>query len=223
MIPIWLRALTSPFSNLSQLLKFGAIPVLLTVGIELVETLLVSTGIIVMAAPFWTLLAFTIAYVPFEVGWTRLTINGPAAVADRSYFAFARTESHYLVATILFEVAWTVTLVPALLMRLGTRNFDWPLVFEGGFLLFAVFVAILVGLIRLLFIFPAIALGRYRGVATAWRQSKGSFERLAALELLARLPYLLAIDLIDRLILPYSDRAFTAVMRGSQCLVLSVW
>jgi hypothetical protein len=39
------------------------------------------------------------------------------------------------------------------------------------------------------------------------------------LELLARLPYLLAIDLIDRLILPYSDRAFTAVMRGSQCLV----
>jgi hypothetical protein len=68
MIPIWLRALTSPFANLSQPLKFGAIPVLLTVGIELVETLLVSTGIIVMAAPFWTLLAFTIAYVLFEVG-----------------------------------------------------------------------------------------------------------------------------------------------------------
>jgi hypothetical protein len=132
MIPIWLRALTSPFANLSQLPKFGAIPVLLTVGIELVETLLVSTGIIVMAAPFWTLLAFTIAYVPFEVGWTRLTINGPAAVADRSYFALARTESHNLVATILFEEAWTVTLVPAFLMRLGTRNFDWHLVFEGG-------------------------------------------------------------------------------------------
>src|SRR5260370_6895097 len=46
-----------------------------------------------------------------------------------------------------------------------------------------------IGYVRLAFVFPAIAIGRYPGIRTAWTQTAGNIERLAAILVLAFLPY----------------------------------
>ena len=43
--------------------------------------------------------------------------------------------------------------------------------------------------VRLAFVFPAIAIGRYAGIREAWKQTAGNIERLAAILVLAYLPY----------------------------------
>ena len=46
-----------------------------------------------------------------------------------------------------------------------------------------------IGYLRLQFVFPAIAIGRYAGISASWKQTAGNIERLAAIVLLSYLPY----------------------------------
>ena len=48
--------------------------------------------------------------------------------------------------------------------------------------------------VRLAFVFPAIAIGRYAGIRVAWKQTAGNIERLAAIIVLAFLPYWIVRD-----------------------------
>jgi hypothetical protein len=174
-------ALALPYKNLPHLVRLGALSILLAIGLELVWKMLESYGIL-RNAPGFYMLGLIVAYTPFEVGWIRLVINGPDDVADRRYFTFGRTDGLYLLATCLFVAAFLSIFIPVSIMYYGQRNLDRHLVIDGAVHTVAAFVAFPIYAVRLLYIFPEVATGVYRGVAAVWRQTKGSFEGLLALE-----------------------------------------
>src|SRR6266478_637043 len=81
-ISISCTASALPFRYLPQLVKFGAISVLSAAAVELAETMMVANGVLRWGS-FVPLLAAVIAYVPFDVAWTRGVINGPPGVQVR--------------------------------------------------------------------------------------------------------------------------------------------
>jgi hypothetical protein len=217
-IAILLTASALPFRYLPQLVKFGAISVLSAAAVELAETMMVANGVIRWGSVL-PLLAAVIAYVPFDVAWTRVVLNGPSGVQSRSYFQLGHTEARYLLVSVLFVLVWVMMLVPGWLINLGAKDFDHHLQLEAGVLLLLQFVAIVICVVRSVFIFPAVATDSYHGLALEWSRSKGRFERLLMLMVLVRLPYLLVIDMLDRLIHPYSPFVLTALLTLSQSVV----
>ena len=218
-VQIWLKAAGSPFRYITRLAKFGSIPLALALGIEALRRLLQTVGWLGQLPLYPLLLAMAVVYVPFDVAWTRLIINGTPAIAVRGYFPFRRAEARYLLAAMLLRLSWLIILVPAAIMAFARRGFDHHLVLEGGVLFLVTCVALTIGIVRSLYVLPALAIGKYEGLRKEWRQSRGQFERLIALVALARLPYLLALDLLDRLAMPYSVVAWKATIAGVQSIV----
>lgn len=213
------RAFYLPVRYPLALIKLGAVPALLTIAIQLGANAIVATGVLSMVAPGWILLADTFVYVPFAVGWTRLAMDGPARVAMRGPFHFRRTESHYLLAIVLFSVSWLVVIVPLYLLgRFARRTFDHQLAIAAGILMVGGFFALAICLIRSLFILPAAALNQYKGIAAAWRLSKCSLERLLALEVIVHLPYAIALMALARVNEPYYPLADRTSIAVAQCI-----
>jgi len=79
--------------------------------------------------------------------------------------------------------------IPYVILRYGQRNFDSQITLLGGAAAVLGLGIYTIGYVRLAFIFPAIAIGKYAGVRAAWRQTAGNIERLAAMLVLAFLPY----------------------------------
>jgi hypothetical protein len=146
-------------------------------------------------------------------------IQGPSAVIGRSLFPFGRTERYFLLAEFLFGCSWLILAIPVLAARSAFRGFNHDLHLAAGLLLLWTFVAIVVCVVRLLFLFPAIATDSYRGLATAWKQTRGYFETLAVLYTIVRLPYLLMIAALDGLVEPYSPYTLKAAITSAQCIV----
>jgi hypothetical protein len=143
-------------------------------------------------------LAHFILFTPFSVAWTKLAIRGRGSVAKHPAFAYTRTQWLYLLASILMIVAMVLCLgLPLILVLYGQQNFDnqIKLLGAGGFLLGLGLFSI--GYVRLAFIFPAIAIGRYAGIAAAWKQTAGNIERLAAIFFLSYLPYYFVRQLFE--------------------------
>jgi len=131
-----------------------------------------------------------ILFAPFSVAWTKLAIRGRQAVAKHPAFAFSRTQWLYLLATTLMMVAIVVSVgFPFVLVRYAQRNFNNQLAMLGVAGMFVGLVIFLIAYLRLGFIFPAIAIGRYAGISAAWKQTAGNIERLAAILFLSYLPY----------------------------------
>src|SRR5579859_125391 len=80
-VQIWLKAAGSPFRYVTRLAKFGSIPLALALGIEALRSLLQTVGWLGPLPLYPLLLAVAVIYVPFDVAWTRLIINGTPATA----------------------------------------------------------------------------------------------------------------------------------------------
>jgi hypothetical protein len=110
------RAFYLPVRYSIALIRLGGIPALLTAAAQMAATAMVTTGVLSQVAPVWLLLADTLVYIPFAVGWTRLAMDGPARVATRGPFHFRRTEGRYLLAVVLFAASWLTVLFPLYLL-----------------------------------------------------------------------------------------------------------
>ncbi len=189
-LPIVRESLLLPFKCLPELLKFGKMPFLLIIavdvfayGLERQEVLKGLTGSLMALVHF-------ILFTPFSVAWTKLAIRGPESVAKHPAFAYSRTQGMYLLASILMMVAIVVSVgIPFVLMRYGQRNSDSQLMAVGGAACIVGLGLYVVGYLRLALVFPAIAIGRFPGISAAWRQTAGNIERIAAIILLSYLPY----------------------------------
>lgn len=186
------ESLLMPFLYLPELVKFGWIPFAAILAIDLICFGLqredVSRGLTGGLMP----IAHFVLFTPFSVAWTKLAIRGRASVAKHPAFAYSRTQWMYLLANAAMMAALMILFgLPLVLVQYGQRNFDHQTTVLGvtaailGLGLYAV------GYLRLALVFPAIAIGKYAGIRASWRQTAGNIERLAAVILLAFLPYLI--------------------------------
>src|SRR5260370_26336991 len=77
---------------------------------------------------------------------------------------------------------------PIAMFRYGQVNFDRQIVGAAGFLLLAGVFLIALGFVRLAFVFPAIAIGRYAGISASWKQTAGNLELLVPIILFSCTP-----------------------------------
>jgi hypothetical protein len=184
------ESLLMPLWYLFELVKFGWIPFAGILAIDLVCYGLlredVSSGV---TGGLMTISHFVLL-TPFSVAWTKLAIRGSGAVANHPPFSYSRTQWLYLLAVAVMTVSFLVLVgIPFVILRYGQRNFDNQIVLFGGAATMLGLGIYAIGYVRLAFVFPAIAIGRYAGIRAAWKQTAGNIERLAAILLLAFLPY----------------------------------
>jgi hypothetical protein len=129
-------------------------------------------------------------FTPFSVAWTKLAIRGRKAVAKHPQFFYSRTQWLYLLAGAVMMAALLVLVgTPYVILRFGQLNFDNQISLVGGTTMMLGLGIYVIAYVRLAFVFPAIAIGRYAGIRDAWKQTAGNIERLAAILVLAFLPY----------------------------------
>ena len=195
-VQLVLESLALPFRHLPELVRYGWIPFTGSLVVAFLNWLLRR---LFLFAP-WSVLFVNVAhfalYTPFCVAWTRIAIEGSHAKLPDRPFAYERAEWQYAGATAVMLIATVVLMAPGLsVTQYGQATFSYGMRFLGGLLLLAGAVLVVVGFVRFAFVFPAIAIGRYRGIAPAWRQTAGNLEGLAVLVLLACAPFV-AIELI---------------------------
>ena len=188
--PIVAQSLLMPFKYLPELVKFGKIPFILILAIDVLCYGMLREDVPASATGSMMVLAHFILFTPFSVAWTKLAIRGRAAVANHPAFAYSQTQWLYLLATTLMAIAMLVCVgLPFIAWRYGQLNFDNQIRLVGAAATFLGLGCFLIGYIRLAFIFPAIAIGRYAGISAAWKQTAGNIERLAAIFVLSYLPF----------------------------------
>jgi len=188
--PIVRESLLLPFKFVPELVKFGRMPFILILAVDLLAYGLERHDVSRNLSGSLMTIAHFILFTPFSVAWTKLTIRGRESVAKHPAFAYSRTQGAYLLATTLMIVAMMLSLgIPLALARSAQQNSENELMILAWALLIGGLVLFLVGYLRLAFVFPAIAIGRYLGVSAAWKQTAGNIERLAAIIFLSYLPY----------------------------------
>jgi len=188
--PIVAQSLLMPFKYLPELVKFGKMPFILILAIDVLCYGMLREDVPASATGSMMVLAHFILFTPFSVAWTKLAIRGRAAVANHPAFAYSQTQWLYLLATTLMAIAMLVCVgLPFIAWRYGQLNFDNQIRLVGAAATFLGLGCFLIGYIRLAFIFPAIAIGRYAGISAAWKQTAGNIERLAAIFVLSYLPF----------------------------------
>ena len=130
--PIVKESLLLPFNYMPEL-KFGKMPFLLILAVDLLcyglERQDISkslTGTLMMVAHF-------VLFTPFSVAWTKLAIHGRRSVANHPAFAYSRTQWMYLLATTVMILALSISVgVPFVLLRNFQRNFENELMILAG-------------------------------------------------------------------------------------------
>ena len=196
--PIVAQSLLMPFKYLPELVKFGKMPFILILAIDVLCYGMLREDVPASATGSMMVLAHFILFTPFSVAWTKLAIRGRAAVANHPAFAYSQTQWLYLLATTLMAIAMLVCVgLPFIAWRYGQLNFDNQIRLVGAAATFLGLGCFLIGYIRLAFIFPAIAIGRYAGISAAWKQTAGNIERLAAIFVLSYLPFWLVRQVFE--------------------------
>src|SRR6202451_626820 len=168
-----------PFRYLPELVKFGWIPFAAILAIDLVGYGLMREDVAKGATGALMAVAHFVLFTPFSVAWTKLALRGRPAVAKHPQFLYSRTQWFYLLAVAAMMVALLVLAgIPYLLLRYGQRNFDTELSLLGETAAMLGLGIYVIAYVRLAFVFPAIAIGRYAGVRVAWKQTAGKNEWL---------------------------------------------
>ena len=184
------ESLLMPLFCLPELLKFAWIPFAAILAIDLVCYVLLRQDVSKEVTGAMMTIAHFILFTPFSVAWTKLAIKGRGAVMNHPQFSYSRTQWLYLLAVTVMMAALLVLVgLPFVLLRYGQRNFDNQISLFGGSVMMLGLGLYAIGYVRLAFVFPAIAIGRYAGIREAWKQTAGNIERLAAILVLTFLPY----------------------------------
>ncbi len=190
--PIVKESLLMPFQNLPELVRFGWIPFAAILAIDLICFGLQREDVSKALTSSLMTISHFVLLTPFYVAWTKLAVRGPKAVAKHPQFFYSRTQWFYLLAGAVMMVALLVLVgIPYVVLRYGQRNFDYQVTMLGETAAMLGLGIYAIAYVRLAFVFPAIAIGRYAGIRNAWKQTAGNIERLAAILVLAYLPYLI--------------------------------
>jgi len=179
-----------PFRYLPELVKFGWLPFAAILAIDLICFGLLRKDVARGETGGLMAIAHFVVFTPFSVAWTKLAIRGRGAVANHPQFFYSRTQWLYLLAAAVMMAALVVLVgIPYVILRYGQRNFDNQISLFGGTIMMLGLGIYGIAYVRLAFVFPAIATGRYAGVRDSWKQTAGNIERLAAILVLSFLPY----------------------------------
>ncbi len=188
--PLVKESLLMPFRYVPELVKFGWIPFAGILAIDLICYGLMREDASRGATSLLMAIAHFVLFTPFSVAWTKLAIRGRQAVAKHPQFSYSRTQWFYLLADFVTMAALMVLVgIPYVILRYGQRNFESQISLFGETAMMLGLGIYLIAYIRMVFVFPAIAIGRYAGIRVAWKQTAGNFERLAAIFVLSYLPY----------------------------------
>ena len=202
-LPVFLiarRAILSPFFYLPEFIKFGGFTILLTIGSRILIWLITKAGAPQLLTAFITPVAQCVITTPFVVTWMKLVVNGRAMIRDRFVFRFGRLERRYLVANgAVFAAVSLIGSVGGFLLARARQTYDRQLVIEVVMFDVVMLVVFFIASIRLSFIFPAIATDTYSSLQKTWSQTKGHFERLLALVMIAYAPFFVIADILIRL------------------------
>lgn len=148
-------------------------------------------------------------YVIFAVAWHRLVLLGPQVAAPTAMPSWQRRHWAFLAYSLLVSILFFGLLMIAGLIGGGfMAPMDGGLPAEpagGGNLIraMAAFALVLVSimvLMRLSFVFPAIAVDERYGLGDAWRHTQGQGLRLLAAVTLASLPFVILLMLLSGLV-----------------------
>ena len=179
-----------PLNLLPQLLKFGWIPFAVILAIDLICFGLLREDVSRGVTGSLMTISHFVLFAPFSVAWTKLAIRGPQAVAKHPQFSYSRTQWLYLLADgVMIAALLVIVGIPYVILRYGQRNFDTQITLAGETAMMLGLGIYAIAYVRLAFVFPAIAIGRYGGLRDAWKQTAGNLERLAAILVLTVLPW----------------------------------
>ncbi len=174
------------FVRLGLLVKAAAFP-------YLISTVLAVLSVTAQSNWALTMLVVILGFVPytiFGVSWHRLTLLGPSAGAPSVTPAWKRRHSRFLgyalaVTLIGYGLVVVITLSGVLLAVPLGESAVWILalaVVVGGSIVFFYMI------MRLSFVFPAVAVDEAYRLAHAWTHTRGQGFRLIGLMILTALP-----------------------------------
>ena len=165
-------------------------------------------------------------YVIFAVAWHRLMLLGPQVAAPVAMPGWERRHWAFLAYSLLVSIVFFGLLLIAGLISGGlTAPVDGPLPAqpppEGSLwkalAAFVLVLAAIMVLMRLSFVFPAIAVDERYGLGDAWRHTQGQGLRLLGAVVLASLPFVLVLMMLSGLVvgsLPQTDGGPTGGQAG---------
>jgi hypothetical protein len=184
-VRIIFRSLRLPFQHVHRVWKVSLVTFGLVLASNLIE-LFISNQTGVGDNPAFresTALIHAIIIAPFAVVWSKIAIDGTAGVEGSGALPLETTELSYAVASVALWLLFLLPLFPLFqMMTTARQSGDEATMGVAG--IFAIVVAVMVAfaVVRMSFLFPAIAIGRYQGVRAAWVQTRGYLEALSAIE-----------------------------------------
>lgn len=214
------QSLLLPLTYIAELIIYGGIPFLLILVADAIGFILEREDVSRSVPGILMGIAHFVLLTPFSVTWTKLAIYGRPAIASEPPFAYSRTSWIYLLASTVMIVLLTICVGPgATLLRYSQQTLDNRIAVEAAMLILAGLFVFAVIFVRLAFIFPAIAIGKYAGIAASWRQTAGNLERLAAIMILSYAPYYV-IRRVFEWFMGYHPPGLTSVFRGCVDMLL---
>lgn len=182
------------FGSLGLLLKAAALPFLLSIVVLFLAGMAGESAVLSFVL---TVVGF-VPYTLFGVAWHRLTLLGPARGAPVVFPSWR--QRHFRFLGYVVAITGLFYLVAALMVGLGFA--DQGTVIEGSRIMM-IAVATLVGivalpylLVRLAFVFPAVAVDEAYTLRESWAHTRGQGFRLLATLILTALPMLFVIWLV---------------------------
>jgi hypothetical protein len=180
-------------SQLPAVFKAAALPFVLSIVLGLATLMAPGSGL-------WNVVLTILGFVPytlFGVAWHRLSLLGPAAAPPPLVPAWTRRHWRFLgYAVIVILTIYTVSL-PFLLLGMGMAPPGPGGAPMAGLPMAAVALAAMVGLVyvmmRLSFVFPAVAVGESYGLGLSWAHTRGQGFRLIGAVLLTLFPMVMVV------------------------------
>ncbi len=178
------------FARLGPLVKAAAFPYLMSTVLAVLSLMAPSKWALTMLVALMGFVPYTI----FGVSWHRLTLLGPSAGAPSVTPAWKRRHSRFLgyalaVTLIGYGLVLVIVLSGALLANPLGASAELILalaVIFGGSIVF------LYMMMRLSFVFPAVAVDEAYRLTHAWTHTRGQGFRLIGLMILTALPMIVA-------------------------------
>ncbi len=173
------------FARLGLLVKAAAIPYLMSTVLTVLAFMAQSNWALAMLVAILGFVPYTI----FGVSWHRLTLLGPSAGAPSVAPDWSRRHWRFL------GYALAVTLIGyglMLVVMLSGMLLASAIGFLAGFIIFGGLAVFLYVVMRLSFVFPAVAVDEAYRLAHAWTHTRGQGFRLIGLMILTTVPMIVA-------------------------------
>ncbi|MFQ5773726.1 MAG: hypothetical protein ACE5GS_04355 [Kiloniellaceae bacterium] len=185
-----MEAYGTVLGRLGFVFKAAALPFLLSIA-------LAALSVLAQRDWFLSFPLMVVGFVPytlFGVAWHRLTLLGPGLGAPAVFPGWTRRHWRFLgyVLAVMLIVYAVLTAFGLFGSALAGGRGGHPLPPVQALVLFAALVAVLVGLpylmMRLSFVFPAVAVDEAYGLAHSWAHTRGQGFRLLAVIFVTALP-----------------------------------